>query len=257
MFTLIHAVILGAIEGITEFLPISSTAHLMLATRALGIPFSAFSTTFTIAIQSGAILAVVALYFRTLLNWHTLTKLIVAFIPTGIIGLALYPFISGTALESIPLVLTTLALGGALLILFEYAHAKHPPTDVSEYISYRQAIGIGIAQSFAMIPGVSRAAATIIGGMLMGVSRMAMVEFSFLLAVPTMLAATALDLYKHYTLFTRDEFTLLAVGFITAFITALIAITWLLKFMQTHSFAPFGWYRILLALTVLVVLFVF
>lgn len=216
----------------------------MLATHALGIPFSTFTKTFTIAIQSGAILAVVVLYWRTLFRWQTIFRLLAAFIPTGIIGVALYPFVSGSALENIPLVLTTLALGGAFLILFERAHTQRPPVDISEYVTIRQAIGIGFAQSLAIIPGVSRAAATVIGGMAMGVSRTAMVKFSFLLAVPTMFAATGLDLLKHYTLFTRSEFVALAIGFVMAFITALITITWLLKFVQTHSFAPFGWYRI-------------
>jgi len=254
MLSIMHSIILGAVEGITEFLPISSTAHLMLATRALGIPFSVFTKTFTIAIQSGAILAVVVLYWRTLFNWQTILKLIAAFIPTGVVGLALYPFVSGSALENIPLVLTTLALGGAFLIVFERVHEKRPATDISEYVTYRQAVGIGFAQSLAIIPGISRAAATVIGGMAMGVSRQAMVEFSFLLAVPTMFAATSLDLLKHYSLFTRDEFSALAVGFVVAFVTSLIAIKWLLKFVQTHSFAPFGWYRIGLVAIVLAIM---
>lgn len=254
MLSVVHSVILGAVEGITEFLPISSTAHLMLATRALGIPFSAFTKTFTIAIQSGAILAVVVLYWKTLFRWQTICKLMVAFIPTGIIGLALYPFVSGLALENISLVLTALALGGAFLVVFEHTHASKPLTSISEYISYRQAIGIGFAQSLAIIPGVSRAAATVIGGMAMGISRKAMVEFSFVLAVPTMFAATGLDLLKHYSLFTHNEFATLAIGFITAFLTSLIAITWLLNFVRTHSFASFGWYRIGLVVIVLVVM---
>lgn len=256
MITAVNAVILGAVEGISEFLPISSTAHIILVTKLLGIPFTTFSKSFTIAIQSGAILAVVALYWRTLFNWLTIKKFIAAFIPTAIIGLAFYPYVTGPVFESIPLILTTLGLGGAFLVLFERAHSVRPPADITETINYKQAVGIGFAQSLAIIPGISRSAATVIGGMVMGVSRVAMVEFSFLLAVPTMGAATALDLYKHYGEFTSSEFISLVIGFVVAFITALFAIDWLLKYVRSHTFEAFGYYRIGLVAVVAIILFI-
>lgn len=246
VITMFSAVILGIVEGFTEFLPISSTAHLILASRLLSIAQSEFTKTFEIAIQSGAILAVVVLYWRTLLRWTALKKMAAAFIPTGIIGVAIYPFVKSELLENTAVVLFSLAIGGVLLIAFEQLFREKTGLAGIEDIGYGKAIAIGLFQSVAMIPGISRAAATIVGGMLLGIPRAMIVEFSFLLAVPTMLAATGLDLVKNAGAFSPSELGVLAIGFTTSFLTAVFGIKFLLQYIRRHSFAAFGVYRILL-----------
>ncbi len=243
------SLLLGIVEGVTEFLPVSSTGHLILASALLHIPDSAYSKSFDIIIQLGAILAVVALYWRTFLDIQLLKKLIVAFIPTGIIGLAFYKIVKTYLLGNETIVIASLALGGIALIVFELLHHEKPDAknDVSA-ISYKQAALIGLAQSVAIIPGVSRSAATIVGGMLLGVSRATIVEFSFLLAVPTMAAATGLDLLKNASSFSGDQAATLAIGFVTSFVVAIFAIKWLLTYVRKHSFVPIGIYRIIIAL---------
>lgn len=244
-----HAVVLGVVEGVTEFLPISSTGHLILATRALGIPESAFTKSFDIIIQLGAIASVVVLYWRRFLDVALLKKLVVGFVPTGVIGLAFYGVVKTYLLGNVAVVVAALALGGVLLVAFERWHRE--PADASpdaSAISYRQAFLVGVFQSIAIVPGVSRSAATILGGLWLGLSRAAIVEFSFLLAVPTMLAASALDLLKNYQSFSVDQAGVLAVGFLVSFVVALGAITWLLRFVQRHDFTVFGYYRIAVAL---------
>ena len=248
MITQLQSLALGIIEGFTEFLPISSTAHLVLGASLLNIPQSNFVKTFEIAIQSGAVLAVVFFYFKKLLEWNMLKKIAVAFMPTGIIGMLLYTFVKSYVLGNIVVVLWSLAVGGVLLIIFEYAHKEKMAADAVEHISYRQAVYIGFFQSLAIVPGVSRAAATIVGGMLVGISRKTIVEFSFLLAVPTMLAATALDLLNSYRQFTAAQFDTLAIGFFASFVTAMASIIFLLRYIRRHSFVGFGVYRILLVL---------
>lgn len=265
MISEFSALILGLVEGFTEFLPISSTAHLILASRLLGIPQSNFAKSFDIAIQSGAILAVLYLYWRKFTDIQTLKKVAVAFIPTGVIGLALYKIVKDYLLGDIVVVLWALGIGGALLVLFEYlfekkTEATKTPDGVSvaesdlESVSYKKALGVGIFQSVAMIPGVSRAAATIIGGMLMGIRRETIVEFSFLLAVPTMLAATGLDLAKNLDAFSSSEMGALAIGLVASFLTAILSIKFLLRYIKQHTFTSFGVYRVVLALAFLLVL---
>ncbi|PIR83626.1 undecaprenyl-diphosphatase [Candidatus Kaiserbacteria bacterium CG10_big_fil_rev_8_21_14_0_10_51_14] len=246
--TIFEALILGVVEGITEFLPISSTGHLILASSALGIADSEFLKTFEIAIQLGAILSVVALYWRSFLNIEILKRILVAFIPTGIIGLALYGTIKTHLLGNEAVVLWALALGGVALIVFELVHKeKEGASDNLEHVTYKQAAFVGLFQSIAIIPGVSRSAATIVGGLLLGIKRVAIVEFSFLLAVPTMGAATGLDLLQNADSFTSQQTLVLAIGFVTSFVVALGAIKFLLAFVRNHSFIPFGVYRIALA----------
>ena len=246
MITAFSALVLGVVEGFTEFLPISSTAHLILASSLLGIPQTNFTKTFEIAIQSGAILAVVFLYWRSFLNIEYLKKIIVAFIPTGIIGLILYSFVKTYLLGNVGVVLWSLALGGVVLIFFEYAlNENSGSADLSE-VSYQKALALGIFQSIAIIPGVSRSAATIVGGMLLGISRATIVEFSFLLAVPTMIAATGFDLLKNIGEFSLSEFDVLAIGFVVSFLTAFVGIRFLLGYIRKHNFVGFGIYRILL-----------
>ena len=192
-----HALLLGIVEGITEFLPISSTAHLILASHALGSPRSEFLKSFEIIIQLGAILSVVVLYWKRFSNIDVLKKLVVAVIPTGVIGLTVYKAIKGYL------------LGNLTVVLLVAAHRRHrahrvralpaaatTATSTSREITYRKAFLIGLFQAIAVIPGVSRSAATIVGGSLLGVSKRTIVEFSFMLAVPTMLAATGLELLK-------------------------------------------------------------
>ncbi|MCK9603599.1 MAG: undecaprenyl-diphosphatase UppP [Candidatus Omnitrophica bacterium] len=245
----IQAVIFGVVEGITEFLPISSTGHLMLTARYLGIAQTEFVKSFEIAIQSGAILAVVVLYWKVLLKDRKIWgKLLAAFLPTAVIGALLYRIIKGVLLDNSAVVLWALFLGGVLLILFEYLHReKEDAAATLSAISYPQALLIGLFQSFAVIPGVSRAAATIVGGLIIGLKRRTIVEFSFLLAVPTMGAAMTLDLLKSAPSFNKDQFFVLAVGFLVSFAVALVAIRFLLVFIKNHTFIPFGIYRILIA----------
>lgn len=247
-----QAIILGIIEGLTEFLPISSTAHLIIANRLLAISITDFVKSFDIIIQLGAILAVVVLYARRLLlERPTFQKIIVAFIPTAIIGFFLYPFIKNNLLENIPLMAYALIIGGIIMIIFEY---KKPTQKLEKHISYYRALLIGFFQSLAIIPGVSRAGATIIGGQSLGISRKTIVEFSFLLAIPTMMAASGLDVIKSDFKFTTYEWSLLAVGFVTAFITALLAVRFFLRYIEKHSFSAFGWYRIIIGLLILFLL---
>lgn len=244
------AIILGVVEGITEFLPISSTGHLILTAELLKIPQSEFLKSFEIAIQLGAILAVVVLYWRLLIiDREMLKKVAFAFVPTAFIGLIFYKIIKSFLLGNQYVVLYSLLIGGIFIIIFERVYQRkyqRSPTTVD--ISYRHAFLIGLFQSLAMVPGVSRAAATIIGGLMLGINRKAIVEFSFLLAVPTMFSATALDLVKTRGLFTHGDVIYIIVGLIVSFVTAIAAIKFLLNFIKNNSFIPFGIYRVILAL---------
>ncbi|MFA5008503.1 MAG: undecaprenyl-diphosphatase UppP [Candidatus Omnitrophota bacterium] len=247
---LITAVIFGIVEGITEFLPISSTGHLDLTREILKIASTDFFKSFQIAIQLGAILSVVVLYWKSfLLKFSVFKKITAAFIPTALIGLVLYKPLKSFLLGNIPIVLWSLAIGGLFIIIFEnfYRQKETAIEDISS-IPYSKAFLIGIFQSIAIIPGVSRSAATIIGGLILDVKRKTIVEFSFLLAIPTMLAATVLDLAKSAPCFNPGQFIYLAVGFIVSFITALVAIKFFLYFIQRHNFVLFGIYRIIIAI---------
>jgi len=247
--TIFHSLILGLVEGLTEFLPISSTAHLILVSNLLKIAATDFSKSFDIIIQLGAILAVVVLYFKQLFNWANIKKLFIAFVPTAIIGLIFYRIVKNYLLGSLTTVVWALIIGGLILIIFEYLYKpKKEGIDSLENISYGQCLLIGLFQSLAIVPGVSRAAATIVGGLLLGLSRKTIVEFSFLLAVPTMLAASGLDLLKSGANFSINEYGLLAIGFVTAFLVALGVIKLLISYVQKYSFKPFGVYRIIIGL---------
>lgn len=247
---LLTSVILGIVEGFSEFLPISSTGHLILTGRLLGLEESEFVKSFEIAIQLGAILSVVVLYWRTLLvDREVIKRVAVSFLPTGIIGFVLYKLIKTVLLGSSTVVLWSLLIGGIVIIFFERFHKeKEGATGELAEMTYRQAFLIGVFQSLAVIPGVSRSAATIIGGLILDMKRRTIVEFSFLLAVPTMLAATAYDLYKNGANFSLAEYHLLVIGFVTAFVVALLSIKFLIRFVQTHTFIAFGVYRIALVI---------
>lgn len=245
-----QALIFSLVEGVTEFLPISSTGHLVLTSTLLHIPQTEFVKSFEIIIQLGAILAVVVLYWKRLLvSKNVILMILTSFIPTAILGLLFYKVIKEVLLGNPLVTVGALFFGGVALILIELLHkGKTYPVTKLEDISYKQALIIGLSQSVSMIPGVSRAAATIVGGLLLGVDRKTAVEYSFLLAVPTMVAATGLDVLKSDLVFSGSELMLLAVGFIGSFLVALVAIKLLLSFIQQYTFISFGIYRIILAL---------
>jgi undecaprenyl-diphosphatase len=247
---MLQALIFGIVEGITEFLPISSTGHLMLTAKLFNVSQSEFIKSFEIAIQLGAILSVVVVYWDRFISGIKVWKrILVAFMPVVLIGALLYKMIKRYLLGNNEVVLWSLFIGGLFLIIFElFYRQKEEAVEEISGISYRQALVIGLFQSVAMIPGVSRAAATIVGGLVVGLKRKTIVEFSFLLAVPTMLAATALDLFKSAQVFKPDQLIFLGAGSIVSFVTAIIAIKFLLVFIKRHSFISFGIYRIIIAL---------
>ncbi|MCR4337063.1 MAG: undecaprenyl-diphosphatase UppP [Candidatus Omnitrophica bacterium] len=245
----LDALILGIVEGVTEFLPISSTGHLMLTSQLLNLPSTDFLKSFEISIQLGAILAVVVLYAkRVLVDIKIIKRVLMAFLPTAVLGLLLYKVVKNFLLNSTLTVLWALFIGGILLIIFEKLHHEDEQAlDDLSRIPYGKAFLIGVFQSLAMIPGVSRAAATILGGLILGLKRKTIVEFSFLLAIPTMSAATALDLYKSAHAISLHEMGILIFGAGVSFVVAMLSIKFLLHFIQNHNFVSFGIYRILVA----------
>ena len=246
----IQAIIFSIVEGITEFLPVSSTGHLILASELLKVPQSNFVKDFEIIIQLGSILSIVVLYFKELLRSKLIwQKILVAFLPTALIGLVLFKFIKSFLLGNLYITLIALLIGGVLLILLELIHKeKDTHIDSIEKMSFKNAFIIGTFQSLAIIPGVSRSAATIVSALFLGTKRKTAAEFSFLLAVPTMLAATSLDVLESKFSYTPYEWSLLAVGFIGSFVVALIVVKLFLKYIQNHTFIPFGIYRIAVAI---------
>lgn len=242
----LQAIVMSAVEGISEFLPISSTGHLILAADILKIAQTGFVKDFEIIIQLGAILAIVVLYWNSLFKSIEVWKrIIVAFIPTGIIGLLLFKFVKTYLLGNLYVTLISLLVGGIALIVLEliYKEQEHHIDDIAK-MTLPKAFVIGLFQSIAIIPGVSRSAATIVGALFLGTKRKAAAEFSFILAVPTMLAATGLDLVKTNFSYTSSEWLIMATGFIGAFIVALISVKLFLKFVQRNNFIIFGVYRI-------------
>jgi len=244
-----HAFVFGLVEGVTEFLPVSSTGHLMLTAKLLGYAQTEFIKSFEIAIQLGAILAVAAVYWKRLLTdikiW---INVLAAFIPTAVIGLFLHKFVKQYLLTSYSTVLWALFLGGLFLIVFEAVHKDREDTsDDVAGIPLATCVLIGIIQSLAMVPGVSRSAATIVGGLVLGLRRKTVVEFSFLLAIPTMAAATGLDILKSGSAFSIGQFHFLALGFLASFFFAVLSIKFLMMFIQKHNFISFGVYRVLVS----------
>lgn len=246
----LQAIILSVVEGLTEFLPISSTGHLILTAKFLNISQTDFVKSFEIIIQLGSIFAIVFLYWKTISkNKEIWKRIITAFIPTAIIGFFLYKIIKTLFLGNSIITLLALFIGGLLLILLEKIYKeKDHHADKVEKISFKNAFLIGISQSISVIPGVSRSAATIIPALFLGTKRKTAVEFSFLLAIPTMLAATVLDVVKSNFSFTLYEYLILLVGFIGSFIVAILAVKFLLNFIKNHTFILFGIYRIVLAI---------
>jgi len=239
----LHAVILSIIEGLTEFLPISSTGHLILAVNLLQIPDSDFVKNFEIIIQLGAILAVATLYYRKIIRRKDLyPRVLAAFIPALVVGFIFYGLIKRFLLGNPAVVLTALLLGGITLIAVD-RFVKTKKASISD-LTIRQSVIIGLFQTISMIPGISRSAATIVGGLMVGLSRTDAVEFSFLLAIPTMAAATGLDLIKSSFLFSPKEILILLIGFMGAFLSALAAVRTFISYVQKHNFTGFGIYRI-------------
>ena len=241
-----QVVVMAVVEGVTEFLPISSTGHLVLTGEVLRVAQTEFVKSFEVAIQLGAILAVVGLYWRRLvMDMKTMKRVMVAFVPTGVLGLIAYPYIRQYLLGNPTVTVVALVVGGGVMVFVERFKTYDSRFKIGE-LSYGRAVVIGLVQSVSMIPGVSRAMATILGGMGVGLSRAQATEFSFLLAIPTMAAATGLDLIKSGSSFTGGEWGMLGVGFAVAFVTALAAVKWLIGYVQKHDFTAFGMYRIIL-----------
>ncbi len=247
--TIFDAIILGTLEGLTEFLPISSTGHLIMASHLLGLEQTNAHKTFEVAIQLGSILAVLFLFAKRLLVDKILwLKIIIAFLPTAVFGFLFYKTIK--ALFGIETVAIMLVVGGIIFLIIEYFRRNHDDSKdkTIDDLSIKEALTIGLFQSLSMIPGTSRSGATMIGGLFAGLSRKSAAEFSFLLAIPTMFVATFYDLYKNRSEMIIDDYSLLAVGFVTAFIVAFITVKAMMKFLTTHTFVAFGIYRIIVGL---------
>lgn len=252
--TILDSVILGIIEGFTEFLPISSTGHLIVASEFLNLEQTNVNKAYEVIIQFAAILAVILNYPSkfTLQHIELWKKIILAFIPIGAVGFLFSKQIK--ALFSIEVVAVMFIVGGIIFLIVEkYYRKKEHLIDDVEKVSYKQALYIGLAQIFALIPGTSRAGSTIIGAMLVGLNRKASAEFSFLLALPVMCATTGYDILKHYQDFTHSNLITLAVGFVISFIVAFITIKLFLKFLENFTFVAFGIYRILFGVILLLI----
>lgn len=251
---LIDAIILAIVEGLTEFLPVSSTGHMILVDTLLNVQDKEFVKTFEIAIQLGAILSVVVLYYkRFLVSPDIYFKLFVAFLPTGVIGLLAYKTIKHYLFNPFTVSIALIIGGIILIILDKWSSKRESKIEHLESISYGKALFVGFVQCLSMIPGVSRAAATIFGGLFAGFDRKQAAEFSFLLAIPTMFAATGYDLYKTGINFTKDQYTLLGVGAVVAFIFALLAIKTFINFVTKYGFTLFGYYRIAIGVLFLLI----
>ncbi len=256
--TVAEAVIIAIVEGLTEFLPVSSTGHMIIAGKLMGVPDNDFTKLFTVGIQLGAILAVVVLYWKKFItpiknrNWHFYGKLLVAVMPALLLGFLLSDQID-QLLESTLTVAITLVAGG-IVLLFIDSFYKNPTVKNDDDIKYSNAFIIGLWQCVAMIPGVSRSAASIIGGMQQKLTRKLAAEFSFFLAVPTMAAATGYKLLKGYNTISPDDIKLFAIGNVVAFIVALLAIKFFIGFLQKHGFRLFGYYRIIAGIILLVLI---
>lgn len=252
----LHALLLGIIEGLTEFLPISSTGHMIITSAFLGIEDSQFLNAFKVIVQFGAILSVLVLYWRKFLpNWNFYSKLFLAFLPTALIGFIVKDFID-QLLNSVLVVAWSLIIGGIILIFTDKVFEKlmHAGKKVDD-LSKTDFLKLGVFQSIAMIPGVSRSAATILGGLLMGMNRKEAAEFSFFLAVPTMAAASSYKLLKVYDTIKFEQVSILLVGCITAFIVAMLAIKFFIGIVSKYGFKGFGYYRIALGLTLLILIY--
>jgi undecaprenyl-diphosphatase len=258
-----YAVLLGLLEGLTEFIPVSSTGHLLLAKQALGLTDPLWNS-FIVMIQLGAILAVVVIYFQRL--WKVLVTLpsdprsrrfalsvLTAFIPAVVLGLVFYKFIKQVLFESPMVICCSLIAGGVVLLLLDRL-AKQPRFHDASALPLPTALGVGLCQTLAMIPGVSRSGATIAGGLLLGLDKRAAAEFSFFLAIPTMAAAFVKDASENTEALQGHFLPLIAVGFLVSFLSGLVVVRTLLDFVTKHGFAVFAWWRIAVGVVGLAVL---
>jgi undecaprenyl-diphosphatase len=262
---LLIALILGIVEGVTEFLPVSSTGHLILATELLGFDAGKWAA-FNVIIQLGAILAIVVLYWRTFwavlggmiegkaVSWRFVRNIVIGFLPSAILGFLLINKIEGL-LGNAQVVAIAFILGGIAILVIERLVKNTPVVGIAE-MPLKTVIGVGIVQCLAMIPGVSRSGATIMGGLSLGVERRTAAEFSFFLAIPTMVGATTLELVKHHdTLMAGASgvgFGAVAVGFLVSFVVALVVVRAFVGYIARHGFAPFAWYRIVAGVVALI-----
>jgi undecaprenyl-diphosphatase len=251
--TIIGALLLGLLEGLTEFIPVSSTGHILLAGHFLG--FKSTGKAFEILIQLGAILAILSVYFRRLwkmlldlphdrLTRHFVIGILIAFLPAALIGALAHDFIKTVLFESPKLICTMLIIGGVVLLWVDRMALKPIYRDVERFPN-RIYILIGFFQCLAMIPGTSRSGATIVGALLLGVEKRAAAEFSFFLAMPTMVGAFAYDLLKNRSALSADDFSLIAIGFVAAFLAALVVVRFLLDYISRHGYSLFGWWRVI------------
>ncbi|MFM9970225.1 MAG: undecaprenyl-diphosphate phosphatase [Burkholderiales bacterium] len=249
---LLKALIMGVVEGLTEFLPISSTGHLILAGDLLGFNDEK-AKVFEVVIQTGAMLAIVWEYRARFISvvrglshdrmaQRFFANICIAFLPAACLGLAFGSLIKSHLFKPVPVALAFI-VGGIIILMVERRQRTVQIQSVDE-MDWRDALKVGFAQAFALIPGTSRSGATIIGGMLFGLSRRAATEFSFFLAVPTLMAAGAYDLWKHRALLSPDDLGMFAVGSIAAFLSAFVCVRWLIRYVASHDFTPFAWYRI-------------
>ncbi|MCO6497425.1 MAG: undecaprenyl-diphosphate phosphatase [Chitinophagaceae bacterium] len=256
--TFFQSIIIAIVEGLTEFLPVSSTGHIIITGKLLGVPENEFTTSFTVAVQLGAILAVVVLYrkkFLNIANWKFYLKLIIGMIPAVILGLLFSDYID-QLLESATTVAITLLLGGIFLVFIDNFF-NHPTIADEKEVSFMRSLKIGLWQCLALIPGMSRSAASIIGGMQQKLTRSAAAEFSFFLGVPTLFGATVYKLYKYYKSaggFTSNDIQLLVVGNVLSFIVAIAAIKFFIDFLKKHGFRIWGIYRIVVGIVLLVMI---
>jgi len=260
--TLISALVMGVVEGLTEFLPVSSTGHLILLGDMIGVQGPP-GRLFEVVIQLGAILAVCVVYFQRLLHIAVtlpgsresrrfVLAILLAFLPAAVIGVFAHGFIKSVLFN--PYVVSVALIVGGVAILWIERNLPKPRHFAVEDFSRRLALGIGFVQTLAMIPGVSRSGATILGALMMGVERRTAAEFSFFLAIPTMLGAVVYDTYKNYSTLTSDGSLVIAVGFIAAFVAGLLVVRSLVAFVGRYGFSPFGWYRIVLGVVMLAIL---
>jgi undecaprenyl-diphosphatase len=257
---LLKALVLGVVEGLTEFLPVSSTGHLIIAGQLLDFNDEK-GKVFEIAIQTGAMLAIIWEYrtrfaraltglFSDRVSQRFVINLVVAFIPAAVLGLAFNKVIKAHLFYAVPVALAFIV--GGIIILWVERKPRAARIESVDQMTWVDALKVGFAQAFALIPGTSRSGATIIGGMLFGLSRPAATEFSFFLAVPTLIAAGAYDLLKHRDLLSSSDLPLFGVGFVAAFISAFACVRWLIRYVAHHNFTPFAWYRIAFGIVVLV-----
>ena len=250
--TTFQAIILAIVEGITEFLPISSTGHMIITEAILGMKIDEFTKAFTVSIQFGAILSVIVLYWKRFFQSLDLYyKLFVAFLPALFLGFFLNKYID-MLLGSVTVVAITMLLGGIVLLFVDKWFNK--PARNQE-ITYMKALKIGLFQCISMIPGVSRSAATIVGGMSQKLTRTTAAEFSFFLAIPTMFAATVYKLYENYQIITPDKIFILVIANVVAFVVAMLAIKFFISYLTKHGFKVFGYYRIIVGLAILILLY--